>query len=405
MPAPRTRGRSSGTALRREQADVGIVCARLAGGIFTAASALHLPTLAPPGLAAAAPMLILLALATAVLLVGRRPGRAGARALVAGTVLGFAGLVAALAPGIDGTVPAVIGSVTMIASMAVPSALFAIGSARRLPLIALAGIAPVLVLALAATWESGRGFFVALSVVVCWAVLAAASRWLAASVERAHTGTEQLRTAHAAERRSSESEARRRYDARLLHDTILSTLTLVAHRGEGVAPDTMRSQAAADLELLRRLDRPGAHEAAPAGSEPVPLPGAFSALGRRYEAVGLEITWHSVSGAGASEPASLAGPALSGPALDALVRATGECLENVRRHAGVLAVDVTVAEDPRSVRVAVSDAGSGFSPGEVASDRLGLAESVAARIEAVGGSVRVFSAPGAGTTVLLSVPR
>ncbi|KQQ05476.1 MULTISPECIES: sensor histidine kinase [unclassified Rathayibacter] len=399
MPAPRTLGRSSQDVLRREQSDVGIVCARLAGGVFTAASALHLLTLDPAGLLAALPVLLLLSVAAVVLLVGRRSGPGGGVAVIVGTALGVAGLAASLAPGVDGRIPAVIGGVTMIASMAIPSALFAIGTARRLPVIALAGVVPTLAFALAATWESGRAFFVALSVVVCWAVLTAAARWLAASVERAHVGTARLRTAHAAERRSSESEARRRYDARLLHDTILGTLTLVAHRGEGVAADTVQAQAAADLGLLRRLGRPGAEEVRPVDSDPVPLPAAFAALERRFEAVGLEIAWHTTRAVGPADDA------LAASALDALVRATGECLENVRRHSGVLAVDVTVAEDPETVRVAVSDAGRGFSPDEVPAGRLGLAESVVARLEAVGGDVRVFSAPGAGTTVLMSVPR
>lgn len=379
------------------------MCARLAGGVFTVASALHLLTLDAPGLLAALPTLLLLAAAAVVLLVGSRSGPGGALAVIIGTALGLAALAASLAPGIDGTIPAVIGGVTMIASMALPSALFAIGAVRRLPLIALTGMVPVLLLALAATRESGRGFYVALSVVVCWAVLTAAARWIAASVERAQVGTARLRTAHAAERRSSESEARRRYDARLLHDTILGTLTLVAHRGEGVPPDTVQAQAAADLGLLRRLGRPGADEGRRAdsgsGSDSVPLPAAFAALERRFEAVGLEITWHTTGERGAADRP------LAPSALDALVRAAGECLENVRRHAGVLSVDVTVAEDHETVRVAVSDAGRGFAPDEVPAGRLGLAESVRARIDAVGGDVRVFSAPGSGTTVLLSVPR
>ena len=37
--------------------------------------------------------------------------------------------------------------------------------------------------------------------------------------------------------------------------------------------------------------------------------------------------------------------------------------------------------------------------------RLGLSTAVRARIEAVGGSVRIFAQPGVGTTVLLTVPR
>ena len=77
----------------------------------------------------------------------------------------------------------------------------------------------------------------------------------------------------------------------------------------------------------------------------------------------------------------------------------------MRRHSGVRTVDVTIEQDEREVRVAVSDAGAGFDPRAVPVGRLGLAESVHGRLEAVGGSARVFSAPGAGTTVLMRVPR
>jgi signal transduction histidine kinase len=95
---------------------------------------------------------------------------------------------------------------------------------------------------------------------------------------------------------------------------------------------------------------------------------------------------------------------LRGEALDALVLATAECLENVRRHSGAEVADVTVAEEAGALRIVISDDGRGFDPAAVPATRLGLAESVVGRISAVGGSVRIFTAPGSGATVLLSVP-
>lgn len=77
----------------------------------------------------------------------------------------------------------------------------------------------------------------------------------------------------------------------------------------------------------------------------------------------------------------------------------------MRRHSGAATAHVTLDQGEDSVRVTVSDAGRGFDPSTVAESRLGLAQSVVGRIEAVGGTVRVFSAVGAGTTVLMSVPR
>ncbi|MBF4461364.1 MULTISPECIES: sensor histidine kinase [unclassified Rathayibacter] len=386
MPVPNPPGDAA--ELRREQEDVGISCARTAGGIFTAASALHFVALSPPELLPVLPSLLLLVVGAAVQLSSRRAGPSGARAVITGLLLNVAALAAFLGPGVDDRLRALLGAITMLTSMAVPSGLFAIGARPRMRLVAVIAILPTMALGAAATWESGRAAFVLLSIVVCWTLAFSGSRWLASSVERAFVGTAALRTAHDAERRSSESEARRRSDARLMHDTILSTLTLVAHRGEGVAPETLRAQAAADLGLLRGLE--AGPELGRGGA--LRLPGPLLEAGRRAEARGLDIRWHVASEV-----------RLAASTLDALARAVGECLENVRRHSGASAAHLTVVEEAGEIRIAVSDDGCGFDPAAVPAGRLGLAQSVVGRLEAVGGAVRVFSAPGSGTTVLLSV--
>lgn len=382
--------------LRQEQAEVGIVCARRAGGVFTAASAAHLVVLPPDQLLLVLPSTILMVVGACVQLDGSRAGRNGARAVLVGFVLNVLALAALLAPGVDETQRAFVGSVTMLASMALPAGLFAIGARSRLLVVAGAALLAVSVLGAAATWDSGRWPFVVLSIAVCWSLALIGARWLAASVARAHAGTRRLRTAHDAERRSSEREARRRYDARLMHDTILATLTLVAHRGEGVDPQALRAQAAADLGLLRRLRTTGREQPEQVGVSPSPqaAPGPLVEVVGRHRALGLDVLWHGETDV-----------RLPGPALDALARALSECLENVRRHSGARSADVTVEQDAEAVRVAVSDDGDGFDPSAVPAGRLGIAESVVGRLDAAGGGVRVFSAPGAGTTILLSVPR
>ncbi len=88
----------------------------------------------------------------------------------------------------------------------------------------------------------------------------------------------------------------------------------------------------------------------------------------------------------------------------ALVQAARQCLVNVQRHAGVDRADLTIQVSDDDVSVMVVDAGRGFAVGETGADRLGLRTSVAQRMEAVGGSVRVWSSPGNGTAVLLSAP-
>jgi signal transduction histidine kinase len=52
----------------------------------------------------------------------------------------------------------------------------------------------------------------------------------------------------------------------------------------------------------------------------------------------------------------------------------------------------------------VVDHGRGFDPSAVGEDRLGIRSSVIARIENCGGSVRLWSAVGAGTSIVMTVP-
>jgi signal transduction histidine kinase len=66
--------------------------------------------------------------------------------------------------------------------------------------------------------------------------------------------------------------------------------------------------------------------------------------------------------------------------------------------------EVELISDDKNVTVMVTDRGQGFDPAAVGSDRLGLRSSVAERMAAVGGSARVWSAPGEGTSVIISAP-
>ncbi len=92
-----------------------------------------------------------------------------------------------------------------------------------------------------------------LSVILGWVLTAVLGYWLSASVPRAARRIYSIGKAHRAERQASETEAQRRQGARLLHDTVLATLTLLAHSGVGVAPEALREQSAEDARLLRQL--------------------------------------------------------------------------------------------------------------------------------------------------------
>jgi signal transduction histidine kinase len=121
---------------------------------------------------------------------------------------------------------------------------------------------------------------------------------------------------------------------------------------------------------------------------------SLQAVRARFERLGLDVSWH---GAGTVS--------LRPDRLDAFLLALSECLENVRRHSGVDEAHVTITDDEASVRALVTDNGVGFEPAAVPAGKLGYRESIVGRIEEAGGTARVFSAQGSGTTVVLEMPR
>ncbi len=88
-----------------------------------------------------------------------------------------------------------------------------------------------------------------------------------------------------------------------------------------------------------------------------------------------------------------------------IYRVIQEALTNAARHAGVIDLAVSLTVDDRAVHLAVSDKGKGFDPAEALVRRqsvglFGMRE----RVEAAGGVLSVQSAPGAGTSIVASIP-
>ncbi|MFC3741122.1 sensor histidine kinase [Paractinoplanes deccanensis] len=87
-------------------------------------------------------------------------------------------------------------------------------------------------------------------------------------------------------------------------------------------------------------------------------------------------------------------------ALEALYRVAQEALTNARRHAGADRVRVAVRLDDPAATIEVADNGRGFAVEAAAGSGLpGLRE----RLAALGGALRIDSAPGHGTRVTASV--
>jgi signal transduction histidine kinase len=196
------------------------------------------------------------------------------------------------------------------------------------------------------------------------------------------------------ERRIRAEEARRadeREQHRQLHDTVLSTLTMVAAGAFAGPSAALTAQAARDLSVLRGLAD------APAG------PGAAFATAPLAD-LGPALERAVASAGGLTVRLRLAPVTLPAPVADQLAACVGEALRNVERHAGTGQAEVTVTGGAGRAVVEVTDRGRGFDPDATPLSRRGIRESITGRMEAAGGRAAVASRPGAGTTVTVSWP-
>lgn len=196
----------------------------------------------------------------------------------------------------------------------------------------------------------------------------------------------------AAARRSA-SEARRsarEHVQALVHDELLSTLSLAVR-----APASLRTALARQAARGRRLLQETAEATATTAVAAERLPESLASI-VRSEAPDARLV---------IEPAAGASPApLDSSTLEALTGAMRQALANSLEHAGSGTTrTVTVLHDGDGVRIRVHDDGVGFDPDAVPATRMGIRTSILGRVHAVaGGAASVVSAPGAGTTVELA---
>lgn len=91
-----------------------------------------------------------------------------------------------------------------------------------------------------------------------------------------------------------------------------------------------------------------------------------------------------------------------------LYRVLQEALRNVAKHAGPCRVEVELEADPDRIRMTVADDGRGFDVEAAGAVRSGASYGLvgmAERVDAVGGALRVASAPGRGSRIDVSIPR
>ena len=191
-------------------------------------------------------------------------------------------------------------------------------------------------------------------------------------------------------------EEERRRLRRNLHDEVGPTLaglamqlgvvrTLVADDPTAAADrlGLLQDAARTALGTLRRI----AHDLRPPALDELGLAGALQQLG---ETLGLRLRFTG------SQPERL--PA----AVEvAAYRIGAEALHNVVRHAGTDAVELTVDRVGGELLLVVRDDGAGRAPGSPTG--VGLL-AMQERVDELGGTVVVDSAPGLGTTVTARLP-
>ena len=184
--------------------------------------------------------------------------------------------------------------------------------------------------------------------------------------------------------------------AALIHDTVLNDLTIVMN-SNGRLDDRTRERLRGDVTTLG--DAAWLRES----RDSITLDPADAELRNGMVALVSEMQWRglTVDVTGNPETEVLR---LSSAKITAIHDAVRACLENVLAHAGARTVELVLGAEVDHATVMVIDQGVGFDPESVPSDRLGLRSSVVRRIEALGGSVRVWSSLGNGTSVMISMP-
>ena len=190
-----------------------------------------------------------------------------------------------------------------------------------------------------------------------------------------------------AERTISAARAREEV-ARTLHDGVLQTLAVVERRTED--PALARLARDQEHQLREFLFGVGAERLVGRGD----LGDALRAAAGRFESTFDGRVQVLV-------PDDL--PGLPPDRVRALAGAVGEALTNAGKHGHATHVTVFVDPDDAGVFCSVKDDGVGFDPATTG-ERVGLAQSVRARITEQGGTVDVASAPGRGCEVRLWLP-
>src|SRR5262245_37917572 len=212
------------------------------------------------------------------------------------------------------------------------------------------------------------------------------------AIERARFSEQSVEVARADERSRM---------AREIHDTLAQGLTAVALQIEaGLSHLGDNDEARRPLNRALGVARSSLDEArrslsalSPSSLEKGSLAEALGALARGFTAdTGVRV------GAQIAEVGSLPADVET-----ELFRIASEALTNVRKHAAAREASLDLGVVKRRLQLRVSDTGAGFKPRRARRRGFGLI-GIEERARRIGGRATVRSAPGRGTTVLVTLP-
>jgi signal transduction histidine kinase len=179
--------------------------------------------------------------------------------------------------------------------------------------------------------------------------------------------------------------------ARMLHDRVLQTMETLASN-QWIADAALKARVAEEAVWLRSLVE-GTDKAT--GGD---LLSQLSEMVARAARDGLHVEFNYTTLRGS---ATLA--ALDSQRSSALAGAVSEALTNVVKHAATASAVLRLAATPADLVVTVLDQGRGFDPA-TQPEGMGLKESIRGRVTESGGTVRIDTAPGAGTYLEITMP-
>ncbi len=227
-------------------------------------------------------------------------------------------------------------------------------------------------------------------------------RTLAANLARANQERQQL-----LQRTVEAQEAERKRIARELHDSLAQYLTAVRLGLNAIDKSCGADVVAAPkLQELKCLTTEVGHEISRMARELRPT--VLDDLGLQSAITQYVEEWRERSDIKFDLQIHLNGQRLPQPVETTLYRATQEAIINVVKHAAATQAGIILEANDQQVRLIIEDNGRGFSlpdggPTGEGVQRFGLI-GMRERLALVNGTLEIETAPGAGTTLFITVP-